>query len=233
MSSIDTKRALLVTGASRGIGAHIASAAVAAGYDVTGVARTAQDGATFPILACDVADDAAVRDLAKAVSRRGPLWGVINAAGIAAMNLAVTTPAARVRRIVEVNLLGTIHVCQHFAPLLMRRKEGRIVNFSTIAVSLALSGESIYLASKAGVEAFTRSFAREIGGFGITANCVAPGPIDTDLIAKVPDEAIERIVGQQVIRRKGSKADVWDVVSLLLREEARMITGDVIHVGGV
>jgi 3-oxoacyl-[acyl-carrier protein] reductase len=232
MSSMETKRALLVTGASRGIGAHIASEAIAAGYDVIGVARSARDGTPFPVLACDVADDAAVRDLAKSLSRRGPLWGIVNAAGIAAMNMAVTTPAARVRKLVEVNLLGTIHVCQHFAPLLMRRKEGRIVNLSTIAVSLALSGESIYIASKAGVQAFTRTFAREIGGFGITANCVAPGPIDTDLIAKIPEEQIDRVVRQQIIRRKASKADVWDVVSLLLRDEARMITGEVIHVGG-
>src|SRR4029077_7954288 len=119
-------------------------------------------------------------------------------AGVAAMNMAVTTPAARVRKLVEVNLLGTIYVCQHFAPLLMRKKEGRIINFSTIAVALALSGESVYVASKAGVEAFTRTFAREVGGFGITANCVAPGPIDTDLIAKIPEEAIERVVRQQV-----------------------------------
>src|SRR5579871_1888217 len=201
MSSTEAKRALLVTGASRGIGAHIASAAAAAGYEVTGVARSAQDRMPFPILACDVADDNAVRDLAKTVSRQGPLWGIVNAAGVAAMNMAVTTPAARVRSLVEVNLLGTIYVCQHFAPLLMRRKEGRIVNFSTIAVSRALSGESVYVASKAGVEAFTRAFAREVGGFGITANCVAPGPIDTDLIAKVPDEAIARVVNQQAIRR--------------------------------
>jgi 3-oxoacyl-[acyl-carrier protein] reductase len=83
------------------------------------------------------------------------------------MNLAVTTPPAIALNIIQVNLLGTIYCCQNFAPIMLRNKAGSIINFSTIAVTLGLKGESIYAASKAGIEGFTRSFAREMADFNL------------------------------------------------------------------
>lgn len=225
------RRALLVTGASRGLGRAIAERAIAAGYEVVGLARTAVE-APFPIHACDVADAAAVKAVASALPRETPLWGVVNAAGIAAMNLALMTPPATVQRVIATNLMGAIHVSQAFAPALVRAKAGRIIHFSTIAVPLGLAGEAVYVASKAGVEGFSRAFAREVAGFGVTVNCVAPGPIDTDLIAKVPAEAIDRIVRRQVVQRKGTPDDVWNTVAFLLSDEAAMISGQVLAIGG-
>lgn len=225
------RRALLVTGASRGLGRAIAERAIAAGYEVVGLARTAVE-APFPIHACDVADAVAVKAVASALPRETPLWGVVNAAGIAAMNLALMTPPATVQRVIATNLMGAIHVSQAFAPALVRAKAGRIIHFSTIAVPLGLAGEAVYVASKAGVEGFSRAFAREVAGFGVTVNCVAPGPIDTDLIAKVPAEAIDRIVRRQVVQRKGTPDDVWNTVAFLLSDEAAMISGQVLAIGG-
>jgi 3-oxoacyl-[acyl-carrier protein] reductase len=225
------RRALLVTGASRGLGRAIAERAIAAGYEVVGLARTAVE-APFPIHACDVADAAAVKAVASALPRETPLWGVVNAAGIAAMNLALMTPPATVQRVIATNLMGAIHVSQAFAPALVRAKAGRIIHFSTIAVPLGLAGEAVYVASKAGVEGFSRTFAREVAGFGVTVNCVAPGPIDTDLIAKVPAVAIDRIVRRQVVQRKGTPDDVWNTVAFLLSDEAAMISGQVLAIGG-
>jgi 3-oxoacyl-[acyl-carrier protein] reductase len=225
------RRALLITGASRGLGRAIAERAIAAGYEVVGLARTAAE-APFPIHACDVADAAAVKAVAATLSRETPLWGVVNAAGIAAMNLALMTPPATVQRVIATNLMGAIHVSQAFAPALVRAKAGRIIHFSTIAVPLGLAGEAVYVASKAGVEGFSRTFAREVAGFGVTVNCVAPGPIDTDLIAKVPAEAIDRIVRRQVVQRKGTPDDVWHTVAFLLSDEAAMISGQVLAIGG-
>jgi len=225
------KRALLVTGASRGLGRAIAERALGAGYEVIGLARSAAE-APFPIHACDVADAAAVKAVAIALPRETPLWGVVNAAGIASMNLALMTPPATVQRVIATNLMGAIHVSQAFAPALVRAKAGRIIHFSTIAVPLGLAGEAVYVASKAGVEGFSRTFAREVAGFGVTVNCVAPGPIDTDLIAKVPAEAIDRIVRRQVVQRKGTPDDVWNVVAFLLSDEAAMISGQVLAIGG-
>ena len=225
------RRALLVTGASRGLGRAIAERALGAGYEVVGIARTAGE-APFPIHACDVADAAAVKAVASALPRETPLWGVVNAAGIAAMNLALMTPPATVQRVIATNLMGAIHVSQAFAPALVRAKAGRIIHFSTIAVPLGLAGEAVYVASKAGVEGFSRTFAREVAGFGVTVNCVAPGPIDTDLIAKVPAEAIDRIVRRQVVQRKGTPDDVWNTVAFLLSDEAAMISGQILAIGG-
>lgn len=225
------RRTLLVTGASRGLGRAIADRAMAAGYDVIGLARSAAE-APFPIHACDVADAAAVKAVAASLPRETLLWGVVNAAGIASMNLALMTPAATVHKVIATNLMGAIHVSQAFAPALVRAKGGRIIHFSTIAVPLGLAGEAVYVASKAGVEGFSRTFAREVAGFGVTVNCIAPGPIDTDLIAKVPAEAIDRIVRRQVVQRKGTPDDVWNVAAFLLSDAAGMISGQVLSVGG-
>lgn len=225
------RQTLLVTGASRGLGRAVAERALSAGYDVIGIARKPTE-APFPIHACDVADAVAVKAVASALPRETPLWGVVNAAGVASMNLALMTPPATVQKVIATNLMGAIHVSQAFAPALIRAKAGRIIHFSTIAVPLGLAGEAVYVASKAGVEGFARAFAREVAGFGVTVNCIAPGPIDTDLIAKVPAEAIDRIVRRQVVQRKGTPDDVWNLVAFLLSKESAMISGEVLHLGG-
>jgi 3-oxoacyl-[acyl-carrier protein] reductase len=225
-------KTLAVTGASRGLGRHIASRAAAAGYNVIGLSRSIEPLDGVRMLACDVGDPESVAEAGRALRKEPDLYGFVNAAGIASMNLVFTTPPATMARIVRVNLLGTMLCCQMAGKLLARKGAGRIVNFSTIAVPLAIKGEAVYAGSKAGVETFSRAFAREMADHGVTVNCVAPGPIDTALIAKVPSESIGEIVSRQIIQRKGTPEDVWDIVSLLLEPAAGMITGEVLHVGG-
>ena len=116
--------------------------------------------------------------------------------------------------------------------MLIRNKKGRIINFSTLAVKIGLEGEAVYVASKAGVEAFSRSLARELSNFNITVNCIAPGPIRTDILRGVSEEKLENIVKYQVFKKMLSKQDVVDQVSLLLSEESKYISGQVISVGG-
>ncbi len=142
---------IIVTGASRGLGKAICERLSANGREVLGLARS-EIRADYPTRTCDVTCYDARRALAGELRQGAPVEAVVNAAGIASMNLAITTPEATTRQIIETNLLGTIFACQTFAPLMVRRKAGRIVNFSTIAVALALKGESIYVAAKAGVE---------------------------------------------------------------------------------
>lgn len=226
-------RTLFVTGASRGLGRHIAERALAADYRVVGLSRSTDYDAAFETVACDVSDAAAVQEVFRQYRRDDSVFALINAAGIASMNLVLTTPPETARRIFETNALGTIYACQAMGRLLARRRQGRIINFSTIAVSLALKGEAVYAASKAAVESFSRCYAREMADHGVTVNCVAPGPIDTALIAGVPKDKIQDIVDQQIIQRQAEPDHVWDLVSLLLQDEAAMITGEVLHVGGV
>lgn len=224
---------IIVTGASRGLGLAIANRLISMGRDVFGLARNVED-LTFPAAACDISDSYAVKSIARRLRDDGrQVQGLVNAAGIASMNLSLTSPPSQVERVVQVNLLGTVYCCQSFTPLMVRQKYGRIVNFSTIAVPLGLPGEAVYAASKAGVEAFSRSFAREVSDFGITVNCVAPGPIETDLLRGVSQDQIKRIIAQQIIRRQFTPRDVCDVVELLLDEKSKSVTGQVLHIGGV
>lgn len=224
---------IVITGASKGLGAAIANRLASKGKNVIGLARDTSQ-LSIDGIDCDVRSYSSLKRAAKEVKSRGePVEALINAAGIASMNLAVTTDEETVQQLIQTNLVGTIYSCQHFAPLMMRKKYGSIVNFSTIAVSLALKGESIYAASKSGVEAFSRTFAREVADFGIRVNCIAPGPIRTDLLRGVSDQQINDIISQQVIQQAFDKESVCDLVELLLDQKARAISGQVLHVGGV
>ena len=148
------------------------------------------------------------------------------------MNLAVTTPPNISKNIIETNLLGTIFCSQLIAPLMMRNKHGSIINFSTIAVSLGLKGESVYAASKAGVEGFTRSFAREMADFNINVNCIAPGPIDTSLLNGITPKQIHNIVAQQIIPKQFCPDDICDLVELLFDDRSKSLSGQLLQVGG-
>lgn len=223
---------IVVTGASRGLGRAIVSRLTGRGEHVVGLARNTE-GLPFPSIVCDVSSHAEVRAAAKDLKKMGQVSALINAAGIASMNLAVTTPPDVAQRIINTNLLGTIYCCQLISPLMLRQRQGRIINFSTIAVALGLKGESIYVASKAGVEGFTRAFAREMSDFNITVNGIAPGPIKTDLLRGVTDAQINTIVNEQVIRREFSAEDVCDLVELLLDQKSDSLSGHIFHVGGV
>ena len=224
---------IIVTGASRGLGQAIIERLVERGEEVIGLARNTS-GMNINAIECDVSDYASVKNAAKEVKRmKKPVKAFINAAGVASMNMAVTTDESTVQKLIQTNLVGTIYCCQLFAPIMLRHKQGSFINFSTIAVALALKGESVYAASKAGVESFSRTFAREMADFNVRVNCIAPGPIRTDLLRGITDMQIEKITSQQVIQKQFQKSDVCDLVELLLDEKAASISGQVLNVGGV
>jgi len=224
---------IIVTGASRGLGQAITERLVERGEEVIGLARKTS-GLKINAIECDVSDYASVKKASKEVKRmKKPVEAFINAAGVASMNMAVTTDESTVQKLIQTNLVGTIYCCQLFAPIMLRQKQGSFINFSTIAVALALKGESIYAASKAGVESFSRTFAREMADFNVRVNCIAPGPIRTDLLRGITDAQIEKITSQQVIQKQFQKSDVCDLVELLLDEKATSLSGQVLNVGGV
>ena len=224
---------IIVTGASQGLGQAISERLIEKGEEVLGLARNTS-GIAIDIIKCDVSDYSSVKNVAKEVKRmKKPVKAFINAAGVASMNIAVTTDESTVQKLIQTNLVGTIYCCQLFAPIMLRQKNGSFINFSTIAVALALKGESVYAASKAGVESFSRTFAREMADFNVRVNCIAPGPIRTDLLRGITDSQIKKITSQQVIPKQFQKSDVCDLVELLIDEKAASLSGQVLNVGGV
>lgn len=224
---------IIVTGASKGLGRAVVERLQQKGREVFGLARNV-DGLPCQGMVCDVSNIEQVKAVAQKLKNdRIKVEGLINAAGIAAMNLAVTTPPKTAFNIIQTNLLGTIYCCQSLAPLMMRNKMGAVINFSTIAVALALKGESIYAASKAGVEGFTRAFAREMADFDINVNCIAPGPIETNLLKGITSAQIEKIVDRQIIQEQFTPDAICDLVEILLDKRTGSITGHVLNVGGV
>lgn len=224
---------IIVTGASRGIGLEIANRFSGLGHEVLGIARE-PFSADFETTTADVGQYLSLKKIAEQIKvSQSKVTGLVNAAGIASMNLAVMTPSATIQNIVNTNLVGTINSCSVFAPLMMRNKTGVIVNFSSIAVAIALSGESIYAASKAGIEAFTRAFAKEISPHNLRAICVAPGPIQTSLIRGITSDQISRIVDAQSIRKQFEASDIADLVELLFDKRSGSLTGMTLNVGGV
>ena len=224
---------IIVTGASRGLGQAITARLIEKGEDVLGLARSVS-GMSIDAIECDVSNYASVKNASREVKKsKKPVKAFINAAGTASMNMAVTTDESTVQRLIQTNLIGTIYCCQLFAPIMLRQKHGSFINFSTIAVALALKGEAVYAASKAGVESFSRIFAREMADFNVRVNCIAPGPIRTELLRGITDTQIEKIISQQVIPKQFQKSDVCDLVELLIDKKAASLSGQVLNVGGV
>ncbi len=222
---------IIVTGGRSGIGHVIVSLLRKEGESVITLSRRNLDESEH--ISCDLSDFKSLELAYKSIKSRGcKVKAIINCAGIASMNLVLTTPPDVVEKIIQTNLIGTIYLNQIFAPLLIKNGGGSIINFSTIAVSSALKGEAVYIASKAGVEAFSRTLAKELSPFNITVNCIAPGPIKTDLIKAIPQETITSIVKSQIINREMQPEDVFSMIKLLLSPNARELTGQTLHLGG-
>ena len=231
-----TRRIVLLTGTSRGIGRGLAEHFVAAGDVVCGCSRGPSDlrHKRYEHFEVDVTAEPAVVAMVREVRRRhGRIDALINNAGIAGMNHALLTPASVAQAIMATNFHGTFLFCREVAKTMVRRKSGRIVNFSTVATPLRLEGEAIYAASKAAVETFTEVLARELGGTGVTVNAVGPTPVPTDLLRGVPKAKIDALLARQAIRRLGTVADIVNVVEFFLAPASEFVTGQVIYLGGV
>lgn len=233
---LKSRRVLLVTGSSKGIGRYLVEYYLAKGYLVVGCSRSNssfqhENYRHFPV---DVSDEIPVKGMFAEIHRDyGRLDVLLNNAGIASMNHILLTPVETARRILETNFIGTFLLCREAAKLMRKRKFGRIVNLASVAVPLKLEGEAVYAASKAAVISFTQIAAKELAPFDITVNAVGPTPIHTDLIKAVPEEKIEKLISLQAIPRLGTLADVSNVIDFFIQPESDFITGQVIFLGGV
>jgi 3-oxoacyl-[acyl-carrier protein] reductase len=227
---------IVVTGARKGLGRAIAEHFLRRGHAVAGISREMSDlvGDRYAHFRADVADEEAVKQCMGLIAARfGAVDAIVNNAGIASMNHALLTTAAAMQRIFETNALGSFLCAREAAKLMRRKKLGRIVNVSSVAVPMALAGEAAYAASKAAVETLTRVLAREFAPLGITCNAVGPTPIRTDLLAGVAQNKIDALVARQALPRLGEPRDVINAIEFFMRADSDFITGQVLYLGGV
>ncbi|MDZ4721632.1 MAG: SDR family oxidoreductase [Roseiflexaceae bacterium] len=230
------RQVMLITGSRKGIGRYLAEYYAGKGYIVEGCSRgDAQwEAENYTHHNVDVANEAQVKQMITSIARRhGRLDIVLNNAAIATMNHVLLTPASTANRMLEVNVTGTMLVCRDAAKVMIRRRYGRIVNFTTIVAPIALAGEAIYAASKSAVVTLTRILAFELGQWGITCNSFGATPIMTDMIRGVPQDKIDAVVNGLAIKRLGTHEDCANVCDFFIRPESDNITGQVIYLGGV
>ncbi|MYH24895.1 MAG: 3-oxoacyl-[acyl-carrier-protein] reductase [Holophagales bacterium] len=237
-------RTALVTGASRGIGRAAALLLARQGARVVLAARNealldevagtvrANGGDAHP-MALDLADHesipAAVRGLPAEFAAVDIL---VNNAGITADNLLARMTLEQWQRVLDVNLTGAFVLTKALVRGMMRRRHGRVVSVSSVAGVVGNAGQANYAASKAGLIGFSKSLARELLSRGITVNVVAPGFIETDMTAALPDGAGERFLEQHGLVRLGTVDDIAAAVLYLASDEASYVTGEVLSVSG-
>jgi 3-oxoacyl-[acyl-carrier protein] reductase len=230
-----SEASIVVTGTSRGLGLQFVNTLLGRGWNVFGCSRGPSEvkHERYQHFEIDVADEKGVVHMFAAVRKSGkPLYAALNNAGTASMNHVLTTPFETMKKLFAVNVFGTMLCSREAAKQMVLRKQGRIINFGSVAVPYSLEGEAVYTASKAAVEAYTKVLAREMGDYGITCNSVSPNPVKTDLIAGVPQEKMTRLINRQSIKRYGEYEDVLRVVDFLLDPANTFTTGQVIYLGG-
>jgi len=226
-------RSVLVTGGNRGIGLAIARRLAAGGDQVTVTSRSGDDVAGLTTVACDVRDAAAVDEaFAKVEAEQGPVEVLVANAGITRDQLLALMKEDDFTEVIDTNLTGAYRVAKRAVRGMMRLRRGRMVFISSVVGLLGSGGQANYAASKAGLVGLARSLARELGSRNITANVVAPGFVDTDMTAALPDDRKAAILGQVPLGRLATADEVAAAVAFLAGPDAAYITGAVIPVDG-
>ena len=237
-------RNVIVTGGSRGLGLAMVRTLAAAGYSVVAVARSesaelkalaaemveAKTGAVH-FRAFDLGDIEGIAKFARDLRKElGPVYGLVNNAGIGTEGLLATMPNGDIERLIRINTTAPIVLTKYVVRQMMADGAGRIVNVSSIIASTGYSALSVYAATKASLVGFTKSLAREVGQLGITVNAVAPGFIETEMTGSLGEAEKQRVAKRSALRRLAEPRDVANAVEFLLSDKARNITGTVLTV---
>lgn len=234
-----------ITGATRGIGKSIALKLASCGYDIAINYRTENDDLTKLlneikgfnvrcIAVCgDVSDFEACTNMIKQIiSEFGKIDVLVNNAGITRDMLLMRMKESDFTDVIDVNLVGTFNITKNVIPYMMKQKNGRIINISSVVGITGNAGQTNYSASKAGIIGFTKSLAKEVGSRNILVNAVAPGFIQTDMTDILKDEIKQELIKNIPLKRFGNATDVANVVKFLASKESSYITGQVINIDG-
>ena len=234
----------LVTGATRGIGAAIASALAQAGATVIGTAtseagaaaitqRFAESNITGTGMVLDVTSSDSVNAVIKAIAEQFAAPTIlVNNAGITKDNILMRMKDEEWMDVIDTNLTSVFRLAKACVRPMTKARWGRIINISSVVGAMGNAGQANYSASKAGVGGFTRALAKELGSRNITVNTVAPGFIDTDMTKDLPEANKEAMLTQIPLARLGAPEEIAAVVSFLAGDAAGYITGETFHVNG-
>ena len=234
----------LVTGASRGIGQAIALELGKLGATVVGTATTEKGAQAISAyldaaeikgagMALNVNDNAQIESVLDAIAKQnGAITILVNNAGITKDNLLARMSDDEWDGVISTNLTSVFKLSKGVMRGMMKARQGRIINISSVVGSMGNAGQANYAASKAGMIGFSKSLAREIGSRNITVNCVAPGFIATDMTEELTQEQRDKLVEQVPLKRLGQVADIAATVAFLAGPGAAYITGATLHVNG-
>ncbi|MEO7774989.1 MAG: SDR family oxidoreductase [Steroidobacteraceae bacterium] len=235
-------RHVVVSGVSRGLGAAIATDLLEQGYQVSGFSRRSTDqveqllakySALFFFAEVDIGSGPELADFVKTARiRNGSVYALINNAAVAQEGILATLPEVEIERMMNINVTSAIRLTRLCVRDMMAKRDGRVVNVSSIVGTRGYNGLAVYSATKAALDGFTRSLAREVGRRRITVNSVAPGYMRTAMSAGLLDESLDQIVRRTPLGRLAEIEDVTPLVRFLLSTQASFITGQTILIDG-
>ena len=235
---VNESKKVLITGASRGIGKAIAVKLKEKDFNVIGTA-TSKEGVQslikegFMGIELDLNQKKSI-DLFKKllVDEHSDISILVNNAGITRDNLVLRMSDDEWSDVINVHLNGTFKISKIILKFMLKKRWGRIINITSASASIGNKGQANYSAAKSGVEAFSRSLAKEVGSRAITVNAVSPGYIETDMTEGMNEEVKKNILNQIPLARFGKAEEVAELIEFLISDEASYITGQTIHVNG-
>lgn len=239
------KKLVLITAGSRGIGAAIVKELVQKNYHVVFTYKSNKDlaevlacslnknGDTCWCYPCDVGNIDEVKALSEIVlEKHGVPYGIINNAGITRDDFSFSMSVNNWLDVINTNLNSLFYISHFLLNDMQLKKDGCIININSISGLRGNAGQTNYSASKSGQYGFTKSLAREVGIFNIRVNCIAPGPIETDMISSVPQKTLNQLIKLTPLRKIGNPEDIALMVTFLLGNGGRHITGQILVVDG-
>lgn len=233
------QQVVLVTGGNRGLGFAIVQSLAAAGYSVVAAARSStpeleqlmSENSHVAYEPLDLADRRALHEWSKNfVEKHGVPYALINNAAIAHDGVLGTMHESQIEEVIAVNVTATLLLTKYISRAMLRNRIGRIINVSSIIASTGFNGLSVYAASKAALNGFTKSLSRELGKVNITVNAVAPGYMETNMSAGINDTQLDQIRRRSALKRLAKTSEVASTVKYLLSEEAAAITGTILTI---
>lgn len=242
---MNERKVALVTGATRGIGKAIALELADNGYDIVLNYRNANDelkqtqkeieekNVNCFLVYGDISKFEDCENIAKqAIEEFGRIDVLVNNAGITRDGLIMRMKKEDFESVIDTNLTGTFNMTRNVVPFMIKQKNGRIINLSSVVGITGNAGQTNYSASKAGVIGFTKSLAKEVASRNILVNAIAPGFIETDMTKVLSDSVKEAILNQIPLKRMGEAKEVAKLVKFLVSDDSKYITGQVINVDG-